>query len=216
MATATSPVTEPPTPPHSRPAHLLRRTWRQSCRTRMRVVASRPARARSPPTATATCAGRHSPPPRLGRPERRTVSPRCHRERSRQRRRRPCSRICLLPRHHRSPVRVRRDHVVEHTGDQHRPTGGRWHEHRRRLDRSYRSGQQPRAPGCRSGGHALGARPRPSSCCPAGPSGRGAQAVLRRVQPPRRESPRPAVGPDRGLLPQLRRTVFLHAEAVAG
>ena len=73
-----------------------------------------------------------------------------------------------------------RDRVVEHTGDEHRPTGGRRDEHRRRLDRTYRFVRQSRAPGCRSGGHALGARTRPASRgpgrTPRSPSASGSAA----------------------------------------
>lgn len=108
------------------------------------------------------------------------------------------------------------DRVVEHSRNEHRPAGGRRDELQRHHERACRPGRQPRASGCGSGGHAVGARTRSASRRPPGPSGRREQALLWRMQSPRRKSPRSAAGADGGLLPPLRGGLFLHAEALAG
>ena len=108
------------------------------------------------------------------------------------------------------------EHVHGHEGTSTVRRVWRRDEHRRRLDRTFQFRREPGQPRCRSGGHALGARTRPAGRGPGGSPGDRAQAILRRVQPPRGAGPRPAAGPDRGLLPPLRGALFLHPQAVVG
>ncbi len=105
------------------------------------------------------------------------------------------------PCHFQAPVHFPRDRVIEHSRNEHRPAGGRRDELERHHERTCRPGRQPRASGCGSGGHAVGARTRSASRRPPGPSGSGEQALLWRMQSPRRKSPRSAAGADGGLLP---------------